>query len=125
MHICNSKRRPINGLRFIYIMKYREEFYLTMLSIITYTISSRWIKYEYGELVEHWQGKTEVLDENLPQCHFVNHKSHTGWPGIEPQPPLWQAVNYLPGKRQSWSTPLIFTTYFWNKKQNVGTDLYE
>jgi hypothetical protein len=32
------------------------------------------------ELVE----KTEVLGENLPQCHFVHHKSHMTWPGLEP-----------------------------------------
>jgi hypothetical protein len=34
-------------------------------------------------------GETEVLGENLPQCHVIYHKFHITRPGIEPWPP-WQ-----------------------------------
>jgi hypothetical protein len=40
-----------------------------------------------AELVERTTiaGETEELGENLPQRHFVHHKSHMTRPGLEPR----------------------------------------
>jgi hypothetical protein len=36
-------------------------------------------------------GETEVLGENLPERHFVQHKSYMTRPEFEPGPPRWEA----------------------------------
>jgi hypothetical protein len=35
-------------------------------------------------------GETEVLGGNLPQSHFVHHKSRMIWPGLEPVSSQWE-----------------------------------
>jgi hypothetical protein len=43
-----------------------------------------------------WAGETEVVGKNLPQCHFVHHKSYMTWTWLEPEPPRWEAGNESP-----------------------------
>jgi hypothetical protein len=38
-----------------------------------------------------WTGETEVLGENLSQWHFIHHKFHMTWPGLELKSPMWEA----------------------------------
>jgi hypothetical protein len=43
------------------------------------------------------RGKSKYWDRNLSQCHFLHHKSHGNWPGIEPGPPRSEAGNFTVG----------------------------
>ena len=50
--------------------------------------------------------KPEYSDKIPSQCHFVHHKSHMHWPGIEPPPLLWEASDWPPvpkhGRNFNW-----------------------
>jgi hypothetical protein len=57
----------------------------------------------YAALVEwNWQRKMKCLERNLSHWHFVHHKSHMNWNGIEPGHPGWKA-SHCPAK--PWHSP--------------------
>jgi hypothetical protein len=51
-------------------------------------------------------GETEVLGENLPQCHFVDHKSYMTWPELGSN--LGRRGAKLATNRLSYSTAFLF-----------------
>jgi hypothetical protein len=76
------------------------------------------------KLVEWWLTReTEVLGENMPQCHSVHHKPHTLCPDASPgrrrgKPELWHGPTtdvYLLQSLKFWSCGLCDTVqfFFW------------
>jgi hypothetical protein len=46
-------------------------------------------------------GETEVPGENVPQLHFVHHKSHMTGPGLEPGKPATNRLRYGTAKNKN------------------------
>jgi hypothetical protein len=44
---------------------------------------------------EDWQRKPKYSEKMCPKFHFVHHKSHKTWPGLEPRPPRCEASTNL------------------------------
>jgi hypothetical protein len=110
-----SQYRPIHWLQFQHSLLGRRYSYIRFLNIYSTFLFSflRWghlarrppfglfhqprmMDYDkcgvtsVEQSVEWSTTETEVLRENLPQCGFVNHKSHMNWPGLEPGPPRFE-----------------------------------
>ena len=60
-----------------------------------YSFNGIWMNDEYWALVKSYcWGNTKVHKRKLFHCHFIYHKSHIGWPGIECVPVWWESGNY-------------------------------
>jgi hypothetical protein len=54
-------------------------------------------------IVVHEEVPKEEAAMNLPQRHFVHHKSNMNRPGLEPEPPTWEASDQ---SAELWRGPM-------------------
>jgi hypothetical protein len=59
-----------------------------------------WVVGEWMGMERWWndtdRGKLKCWKKNLSYCHFIHHKSHMDWPGVEVGPPPWEADYWPP-----------------------------
>jgi hypothetical protein len=59
----------------------------------TATCGWRWVWSIGVMIVTGGGGESNISEKNLSKGHSSHHKCHMDWPGIEPGPPWWEAVN--------------------------------
>ena len=63
-------------------------------------------------------------EENLSHCHFVQHKSHVDWPGIEPGPRFERPATTRLKQGTTfgaWNVPEIYLEFLTDSKHSVNT----